>query len=331
MNNDAAKLLSKDTIMRKISIVIINYNSGEYTTDCLNSLYETDIEDNKLLVIIIDNGSLNEDVTMVKNYISEFNRDIKRSGKNIQFTLIENGENLGFSKGNNIGIKYALHQGEDYIIILNNDTVVDKHFIREIVKTANSNEKIGIISPKIYFSKGNEYHKEKYKENEKGKVIWYAGGIMDWKNIIGSHRGVDEVDVGQYDRIGETDFATGCCMLINKNLFDRIGYFNEKYFLYYEDNDFSQRAKKAGFKIVFTPSAIVWHKNAGSAGGSGSGLQDYYITRNRLLLGFNYAPIKSKISLFRESIKLLIKGRINQKKGVIDFYLSRFGKGKYAS
>jgi GT2 family glycosyltransferase len=146
---------------------------------------------------------------------------------------------------------------------------------------------------------------------------------------LGKHRGVDEVDKGQYDVEKETDFSSGCCMGIKKEVFGKVGFLNERYFLYYEDNDYSQRVKEAGYKVIYTPKAVLWHKNAGSVGGSGSNLQDYYITRNRLLFGMTYASLKTKLALFKESIKFLLNGRKWQKKGVLDFYLRKFGKGGY--
>ena len=156
---------------------------------------------------------------------------------------------------------------------------------------------------------------------------------MDGKNVLGHHRGVDEVDQGQYNKIEKTDFASGCCMLVRREVFEKaavpVGGFDERYYLYYEDADLSERAKLASFKILYAPKAILWHKNAGSAGGSGSSLQDYYITRNRLLFGMRYALLRSKIALLRESVGLLLNGRPWQNRGVIDFYLGRFGRGSY--
>jgi hypothetical protein len=152
---------------------------------------------------------------------------------------------------------------------------------------------------------------------------------MDWANIIGQHRGVDEADKGQFDKVEETEIATGCCMMIKKEVLKKVGLLDDKYFLYYEDSDLSVRAKKAGYKIVYAPKSIIWHKNAGSAGGSGSALQDYYIIRNRLLFGFRYASARSKLALFRESLFLLLRGRRWQKRGIIDFYLGKLGKGSY--
>jgi GT2 family glycosyltransferase len=118
-------------------------------------------------------------------------------------------------------------------------------------------------------------------------------------------------------------------MLINPKLIDRIGLMREEYFLYYEDSDYCLRAERAGFKIYYVPESIIWHKNAGSTGGSGSRLQDYYITRNRLLFGNRFAPIRSKISLNREGIALILRGREWQKKGAKDYFFGKLGKSAH--
>lgn len=305
--------------MRSITIVILNFNGEKDTLECLKSIQNLETDGFEFLTVVVDNASKKEFSPPVGG--SEF-----RTG---ELKIIQNKENLGFSGGNNVGIRYALQNNADYILILNNDTVVDKNLVLELVKVAQSDESIGIVVPKIYFAKGYEFHKDRYKESEKGKVIWYAGGVMDWRNVIGVHRGVDEVDHGQYEKVQETDFASGCCMLVKREVFQRVGLFDEKYFLYYEDNDLSQKVKREGYRIVYSPKAVLWHKNAGSAGGSGSELQDYYITRNRLLFGMRYAPFRSKLSLLRESFRMLPTGRPWQKRGVWDFYLRRFGRGSF--
>ena len=298
---------------QNIFIVILNFNGEKDTVECLTSIRQLLTKNYQLSTIVVDNGSKEKLVVSSKELV-----------------VIRNIDNLGFAGGNNVGIQYALENKADYIVILNNDTLVDKNLVDELVKVSQSDETIGIVVPKIYFAKGFEFHKSRYKKDQLGKVIWYAGGIIDWGNVIGKHRGVDDVDSGQYEKEGETDFASGCCMMIKRSVFEKIGMLDNKYFLYYEDSDFSLRAKKAGFKIVFAPKAVLWHKNAGSAGGSGSSRQDYYITRNRLLFGMRYAPLRSKLALLRESLGLLVNGRPWQKRGVIDFYLGRLGKGSYS-
>jgi len=299
-----------------VLVSLINFNSSKNTLSCLDSLGKVKIDGFVLNVVVVDNAS-REEFKVEKKY------------SNFQLKIIRSDENLGFSGGQNLGIKYGLENDVDYFVVLNNDIILEENFLVELLKTFEIEKNCGIVSPKIYFAKGHEFHKNRYETGDLGKVIWYAGGKIDWQNLIASHIGVDEVDKGQYEKLRQTDFASGCCEVIKKEVFEKIGLFDEKYFLYYEDNDLSQRAKKAGFNIYYQPKAILWHLNAGSTGGSGSLLHDYYITRNRLLFGFKFASLKTKLALVKESFKLIIVGRQWQKKGALDFYLMRFGKGSY--
>jgi len=301
---------------KKVFIIILNFNRKKDILDCLHSVDQVKkLKSLKLEVVVVDNGSTDGSVKAIKE-------------KFPQVKIIVNSKNFGFAKGNNIGIRYALNRRADYCVILNNDTFVDKNFLVQLIKVAERNKKIGLISPKIYFAPGFEYHYERYQKSERGKVIWYAGGKMDWNNILASHRGVDEVDKGQYDKTEVTDFSTGCCMLIRTEFLRKIGLFDEKYFLYWEDNDLSQRLKKAGYKVYFCPQAFIWHKNA-SLSGSGSKMHDYYLTRNRFLFGLKYARFRVKLSLIKESLIKLFKGREGEKMGILDFYLGRWGKGNF--
>ena len=301
--------------MKKICVVILNFNGWEDTIKCLKSLEKVkSTNEYKVEVLVIDNASKNESIKKIRKAFPDVN-------------MLENPFNLGFSGGCNEGMRYALDNGADYVLLLNNDTIVDEHFISHMY-AAIQDDGIGGVVPKIYFEKGNEYHKNKYKENELGKIIWYAGGIMDWKNLIGHNRGVDEVDHGEYDILEETELATGCCFLLRSDVLKKVGLFDDKFFLYYEDADLNQRIKSAGYKIVYQPKAVIWHKNAGSSG-SGSILQDYYISRNRMLFGMRHAPVRTKIALTRESLKILASGREWQKKGIRDYYFGRFNRGSF--
>jgi hypothetical protein len=301
--------------MPKVFVTILNYNGNKDTSECLNSLEELNTTGFDLSVVVVDNASKEKFVDSATQ--RKFNLKIIRSETN-----------LGFSRGQNLGIKFALDNGADYVLILNNDVILDSELIVELLKTFAEKD-CGIVSPKIYFAKGQEFHKNRYQQADLGKVFWYAGGQIDWQNVIASHIGVDEVDKGQYQNVKTIDFASGCCEMIKREVFEKIGFFDDRYFLYYEDNDLSQRAKRGNYKIYYQPNALLWHINAGSAGGSGSGLQDYYITRNRLLFGFRYANLRAKIALGRESLKNIISGRTWQKKGAMDFYLRKFGKGSF--
>lgn len=302
--------------MKKVFIVILNYKGHNDTVELLKSLTKIKRDSFLLGTIVVDNFPDDPIKMDSKKY------------PNLNLKIIYNNKNLGFSGGNNVGIKDALENGADFVLLINNDTYADPNFVEELLKVAENEKEAGIVVPKIYFAKGFEYHK-KYKENELGKVIWYAGGNMDWANIIGYHRGVDEVDDGQFGQVVETQIASGCCLMLKRELLEKIRGYDDKYFLYYEDADLSMRAIKKGYRIIFAPKSIIWHKNAQSSGGSGSGLQDYYIARNRMIFGFEYASFRAKFALIRESIKLIFIGRAWQRKGIIDFYIGKFGKGSF--
>jgi hypothetical protein len=272
----------------------------------------------ELSVIVVDNASTDNSVEELKNI----------KFKNIQYEIVENDRNLLFAAGNNVGLKHAINHGADYAIVLNNDTFVDKKLLIELIKIASANPRVGIICPKIYFAKGFEFHKDKYKNFDLGKVIWYAGGDVDWNNVYATNHGVDEIDKGQFNKTGETDFATGACMLIRILALKKVGLFNEKYCMYLEDADLSMRMKKNGWEVFFAPGAVLWHKVAQSST-IGGDLNDYFTTRNRMLFGLKYAPLRTKLALIRESIGLLKNGRKWQKKGVIDFYTMKYGKGSW--
>lgn len=301
--------------MTTVFIVVLNWNQPELTIECINSIKKLKVnKENKLKIIVVDNGSTDDSLTKLRKI------------PNIE--VMETGSNLGFAAGNNFGIKYAIDKNADYVMVLNNDTIVDSDLMANLLNAIQQNKKIGIVSPKIYFAKGYEFHKEKYSKSQLGKVIWYAGGKIDWKNVYGSNIGVDEVDKGQFEKIKEIDFATGACFLARSEALKEVGLFDEKYFMYMEDMDLSERIKNKGYKIVFEPTAKLWHKVAQSSG-IGSDLNDYFISKNRLLFGFKYASLRTKLALLRESIKLFIFGRHWQAVGIRDYLLRRFGKGSW--
>lgn len=302
--------------MKHVAIIIVHFNGLSDTLACLESLEQLKKHSFTLSIIVIDNYSKEPLFIQSNSYTNKIE-------------ILRNDKNLGFAGGNNVGIKKAIDQGADYILLLNSDTLVKEDFLEKLVRVFNSKEQVGIVVPKIYFAKGFEFHKKRYKESELGKVIWYAGGNIDWKNVIGHHKGVDEVDCGNYNALEQTEYATGCCMLVKREVFQKVGFLDERYFLYYEDSDLSIRARRKGFSIIYVPQAVIWHKNASAAGGSGSMLQDYYTTRNRLLFGMKYAPFKSKIALLKESFSLIIRGRAWQRRGVVDYFLGHFYKGSF--
>ena len=302
----------------KLSVVILNWNRKGDTKECVDSLLKSNLKKDEIEIIVVDNGSTDGSEEELKK--------IKTNG--FSYEVIPTGKNLGFAAGNNVGIKHALNHDSKYIFILNNDTVVHEDLIENLLKASLEHPQAGILTPKIYFTKGFEFHKNNYKKEETGKILWYAGGEIDWDNVYGKNIGVDEPDRGQYNTQQPVDFATGAAMFIKSDAIKKTGMFDEKYYMYLEDADLSIRMKKNGFEVVYIPEARLWHKVSQSSR-IGSELNDYYISRNRMLFGLKYASPRTKAALFRESIKLLNKGRKWQRLGIRDFYLFRFGKGSW--
>lgn len=307
-----------------ISVVVLNWNRKKDTLECLESISKSNLSDFKCQIIVVDNASSDNSRVEVKKALKK----ITFKNKNVSGELIKNKENLGFATGNNIGIKHALNHEADFILLLNNDTVIDKNLFQNLTSAIQNYPDVGLISPKIYFAPDFEFHKERYKGSDVGKVIWYAGGDIDWKNVYATNHGVDEIDHGQFNKIKETDFATGACMLCRAEALKETGLFDEKYFMYFEDADLSCRMKRKNWKILYYPPARIWHKVAQSSV-IGGGLNDYYTTRNRLLFGTRYALMRTKFALYRESLRFIVKGRKWQKRGAIDFYFRKFGRGSW--
>ncbi len=298
----------------KIAIIVLNWNGKEYISKSLDMLKKLDTSDYQVEVVVVDNNSTDGSVKLIKTQYPKFH-------------LIENRENLGYAGGNNVGIRFALENGAEWIWIVNPDVLVDPQALNELLKVATKYPRAGVLGPKIYFAPGYEFEKERYKKSELGKVLWFAGGRIDWDNVIAQHLGVNEVDHGQLDRLSQTDFVTGAALLLNAQMLKEIGLLDPKYFLYYEENDLCQRAVKNNWELWYVPTSVVWHANA-QATTAGSTKVDYYTTRNRLLFGLRWsASWRTKFALIRESVKLFFHGRPGQIKGVGDFYLNRFGEG----
>ena len=302
-----------------ISIIIVNYNTPGETKECIESLADIETWGFTYQIIVVDNGS-KEPLKFSKIFLKN----------NPHLELISSASNLGFTGGNNLGIKYAAnHYDSDFFLLLNSDAIVTKDFLKELYLMAKNDNKIGLISPKIYFHKGFEYHSASYSPAHLGKVIWYAGGKIDWANLISFHIGVDEVDRGQFNEARETDFATGCCLFISREVVERVGTLDNRFFLYSEDVDYSLRVKRAGLKICYCPTSLVYHKIAASTGGVGSQLQQYYQTRNRLLLSLKHGWGKRKLTSAHLALRLLIYGNSSERKAVLDLIKSNLGKQSY--
>lgn len=300
--------------MDHISVVIVHYNTDQDTRECLDSLAQIDTDDFTYNVILVDNGS-KEPLELPQAVLQK------------RVEVVRSESNLGFTGGNNLGIKYALdNYNPDFLLLLNSDTYVKPNFLQELHLHARHFPQDGIINPKIYFAKGREFHLESYLPEDLGHVIWYGGGSIDWPNLLAFHRNVDEMDRGQLETVRESEFATGCCALIRREVIEKIGLLDEQFFLYLEDVDLSVRARQAGYRLGFCPAAEVWHKNAGSSGGSGSPLQQYYMTRNRLLFGLKHGTNRVRLTTIMYAVRLLQSQSKAERLAVWDLLQGKVGK-----
>ncbi len=299
--------------MTHISIVIVHYNTPKETTACLLSLQKIVHPNFSFSVVVVDNGS-------------KFEYELPSTLSSKVFTVVRSEANLGFTGGNNLGIYQAIERyNSDFVLLLNSDTVVDYRFLARLYQASIADPEIGICVPKIYFYPGNEFFSD-YSKKEKGLVLWFAGGSIDWNHLSAHHRGVDEVDRGHFDTQNDTDFATGCCILVKREVLEKVGFLDKKFFLYYEDVDFSLRAVEAGYSLRFEPTAIIWHKNAGSSGGAGSSTHEYYQSRNRIYFGMKHGNLKAKITTLRIALQLLLSGSREVRIGVLHAFFRQFGK-----
>ncbi len=294
-----------------VCAIIVNWNGKNDTLSCLASLAPACRKYPACTVMVVDNGSSDGSVESIRKHYPAVR-------------ILPLPQNIGFAGANNAGIREAGKMDADLVWFLNNDTTVDPDVLTLV--DAFEDREVGAAGSKIYFSKGYEFHKDRYTASQRGNVIWYAGGIIDWNNMLSFHRGVDEVDAGQFNAPVETQYITGCSFMVRRSVLEEVGMFDESYFMYMEDLDLSLRIERTGRKLLYYPRSVVYHKNASSSGGSGSAFHEYYQTRNRLKIGFRYAPVRTKWALTREAVRMVLSGSGIKRQAVMDALAGRFGK-----
>jgi GT2 family glycosyltransferase len=298
-----------------VSIIILNWNGWKDTLECLESVYQTNYY--PFSVIIVDNHSTDDSLDKIREYCSgkddifedlnskiiknKVNKpinilelkenDLKNYSSNLDnsdnlkdnmdlsneiglapenLILIKNSANHGFAGGNNRGIEFARDIiKSDYILLLNNDTIVDKDFLQPMVDMAQEHENIGFIGPKTYF-----YHS--YPE----KVIQITGGgNISLKKARTFQRGYKKEEKNQYNDPVQLDYIGGSCVLVKRETLEKVGLLDERFFMYWEDTDWSYRGTLQGYKSFYQPLSIIWHKHGAS---SKPCFELYYLSRNRV-------------------------------------------------
>lgn len=326
----------KDEKYPNVAVILLNWNGWDDTVECLESLYRINYPNYG--VVLVDNASSDESLKKIRDYSggkleveSKFftyraeDKPIKiieytyenevvveddeqfestLSSSNNVLHLIKNDENLGFAGGNNVGIKFALeHMEPEYVLLLNNDTVVDAEFLNELVNTGESDDKIGFIGAKTYFY------------SEENLLQAAGGGIVDYKHGVVNEVGSNTLDNGEFDGSVDLDYVGGACLLCKRRVMEDIGLLDSDFFMYWEDVNWCLRGQKKGYTSAYSYKSMIWHKYGAS---SENIFKIYYLNRNRIYVIGEHAKRNDYIyfmlfffayRLWYESLDYLIKHR----------------------
>jgi GT2 family glycosyltransferase len=264
---------------KEVVVVVLSWNGREDTLACVDSLARS--RGPRLHVVVVDNGSSDGTVAAV------------RAG-HPGVTVIENGTNLGFAEGNNVGLRAARETGADYVLLLNNDTIVAPDSIAQLVAAGERLPDAGALCPLILY-------------RDEPERIWYAGARFDpRRGHNGRHTGYGELDRGQYDRVREIGRGTGAAMLVRRGALEGVGLLDGDLFLQVEDVEWSLRMRRAGWRIFFVPAGRVWHRVSLATGGENSPAVAYYEIRNTLAVCDRYAPARGLRAMRRRATVLAV-------------------------
>ena len=335
---------------QKVAIIILNWNNWKDTVECLESVYQMQYP--CFDIIVVDNASQDGSIEKIAEYcngglipksnffeyshenkpviISKYTKNeseartlVDKQGDKLASTrkliIISNDKNYGFAEGCNAGIRFAMRNGSSYVVLLNNDTVVDPQFLLELVKLAEMDPTHGFVGPKVYY----------YDYDGRDDVINSVGGHLIIRKGATRQIGFEQIDQGQFNKPMELDYVEGSCLFVQTEVIRDIGLLDPAYFTYWEETDWCIRGRKAGYKAVYAPKSKIWHKSAAS--NVGSKKNEYYWTRNAFLFLKKHASRGEYVSfivyffLFRIyffSILLLIGGDLQKLvcfwKGVFD-------------
>jgi GT2 family glycosyltransferase len=257
-------------------LVVLNWNGRDDTLNCLASARKIGRAD--VHVVCVDNGSTDGSVEAIRDFYPEVD-------------LIEAGSNLGYAGGNNLGLRRALERGATWAVLINNDSVVSSDVIEGFERALSRRPDAGVLAGKVYFA-------------DRPSTIWFAGQRVETLlGYSGRPRGYGRSDSPRFQKVGETDRAVGALMAISHDAIERVGLLDEDLFAYVEDVDFSLRARRAGFKIVFAPEARAWHRVSGSTGGEAASTHTlYYGARNSVIVFERERPLGVAGTWLRRSV-----------------------------
>ncbi len=289
----------------RVFIIILQYNNAVRTLACLESVEQLTYKNRS--VIVVDNNSHGNEYERIYDTLQG------RPG----YHIIRNADNNGYAAGNNVGIRYALSRDADYVLVVNNDVLLPSDCLEPMVAMAESEHAIGMVAPAIQEANAINYG---------GRVSWLHSTLQ--QNYTKPH-----------SKIAEPDFLIGACLLMKKALIEHVGMLDERYFLYFEDAEYSLRTRKHGWRIIVMPEVVITHAVSASTRTLGAArlLRLHY--RNSLLFNSTHAPLRFRILLPLWSLYCIVKQLVKYivqpaqrdtalsiVAGIRDFYVGRFGK-----
>lgn len=266
--------MSVDLPFRKVAIVVLNWNGGDDTIACLDSLAGLDYPE--IAVIVVDNGSADDSVARI------------RAAKP-QVRMIETGENLGFGGGCNVGMRAAIADGADYVWLINNDATVATDALTELVHVAEKDERIGAVGSVIF------------DQGQRDRVQLWGGGKVNLWTGASRHRRTP----------GRVDFISGASALIRSRALKEVGFFDDaSFFMYWEDTDLGFRLRKGGWKLAVAEKSRVWHEESSSLGRGSPKLIEYF-TRSAVAFLRKHAAlpvVPIAVNLVGRTAKLVLSG-----------------------
>ena len=259
--------------MKKVAILLLNYNGKDWIIDCIKSIYNSNFKD--FDIIIVDNGSVDGSPSLIRTQFPDI-------------ILIENSSNLGYCKGFNIALEYSKKKDYEFALILNNDSIIDSYALNYLLETSSNNSHSALITGKVL--------------DFDTKKLETVGKYTDKWRIVGGNIGFEKTDDGQYDYIKEIEFCDDNILLYPLKIFDKVGFYDEMYFLYFDEVDLQMKAKKNNVKIIYDHRCVIQHKGGLSSGQGPNKLKSFYLSRNHILFMSSHGSFIQKFRMIFSDI-----------------------------
>lgn len=300
--NPPEPLSGNSTTAPRVGIIIVCYNGVADTVECLQSLRALSYANH--FTVLVDNASSDGTAARIQTEFPEV-------------LLVQHPQNVGFTGGNQTGVREAIQREADFLFLLNPDTTVAPDLLERLLETWEEHPQLGALGPLMLCSDAPE-------------TVWSAGGFLDEGGQVTHH--LQGKPAPKDLTFQPCEFVSGCGLLLSRSVFERVGFFDERFFLYFEESDLCMRIRQAGYEVGTALSARLWHKVSRSTG-KDSPLTLYYMRRNQLLYLAKHGTPLGRAKALAASLHLLAVWKLKRhpngatlQRALRDFFLKRFGR-----